>query len=88
LSDVQTEADLRKDNYLYQGRLVWKKQKYTPLLRMLADWKCKEKTKTAREKNQAMPECWNSFTGELDRLYQTRQNIIYTYKCTVKAENA
>jgi hypothetical protein len=77
LSDVQTEVDVRKDNYLYQGRFKWKNQTYTPLLRIVGtNWKCTGKNKTAREKNKAMPKCWKSFTDELDRLYQTRQNII------------
>jgi hypothetical protein len=37
---------------------------------------CKEQTKIAREQKQAMPACWNIFTDELDRLFQTGQNVI------------
>jgi hypothetical protein len=74
LSDPRTQADLLKDNYLYQGRRLGAGK--TPLLRTLTDRRCKEKTKRARKNNHTMPECWNSFTGELDRLYQTGQNVI------------
>jgi hypothetical protein len=78
LTDPQTQADLRKDNYLYQGRFgkIKSKRKDAHLLRTLTDGSCKQKTQIAREQKQAMPECWNSFTRELDRLYQTRQNVI------------
>jgi hypothetical protein len=77
LSDPRTQKDLQKDNYLYQGRFVGRvEQMDTPLLRTLTDRRCKENTKIAREQKQAMPECWNSFTGELDRLFQTGKNVI------------
>jgi hypothetical protein len=82
LTDPQTQANLRKDNYLYQGKFVGRfegidsKIRNTSLLRTLRDKSCKQKTQIAREQKQAMPECWNSFTGELDRLYQTKQNVI------------
>jgi hypothetical protein len=78
LTDPKTQADLRKDNYLYQGRFATERSenKRTLLLRELMNGKCKQKNKRAREQKQTMPECWNSFTGELDRLYQTRQNVI------------
>jgi hypothetical protein len=79
LSDPQTWVDLRKDNYIYQGRFGGKVKQMphnTPLLNVLADRNCKSMTKIAREQKQAMPGCWNSFTGELDRLYQTGQNVI------------
>lgn len=74
LGDSRTQVDLQKDNYLYQGRRLGAGQ--TPLLRTLTDRRCKQKTKRAREKKHAMPECWKSFVVELDRLYQTRQNVI------------
>jgi hypothetical protein len=48
----------------------------TLLLNVLADRNCKIMTKIAREQKQAMPGCWNGFTGDLDRLYQTGQNVI------------
>jgi hypothetical protein len=74
LSDPRIQADLRKDNYLYQGRRLGARQ--TPLLRTLTDRRCKDKTKRARKNKKAMPECWNSFTDELDRLHQNGQNVI------------
>jgi hypothetical protein len=75
LTKPLTQANLRKDNYLYQGRFQ-AKHPFSLLLRTLKDSECKTKTKIARVKHQAMSKCWNSFTGELDRLYQTRQNVI------------
>jgi hypothetical protein len=42
----------------------------------LIDADCKETTKIAREKRKKMPDFWKSFTGELDRLYQTRENTV------------
>jgi hypothetical protein len=39
-------------------------------------WSAKEQTKIAREQKQAMPACWNIVTDELDRLFQTGQNVI------------
>lgn len=40
LTNPQTQRDLRKENYLYQGRCA---RKAAPLLRNLANVKCKEK---------------------------------------------
>jgi hypothetical protein len=77
LSEPRTQADLQKDNYTYEGRRKGAGQpERTPLLRTLQDRSCKEKTEEARKNKQAMPECWNRFTNELDRLHQTGQNVI------------
>jgi hypothetical protein len=68
LSDPKTQAVLKKDNYLYHESL---------LINTLKDQDCKQATERARKKEgEAMPQCWKKFTGELDRLYQTRQNVI------------
>jgi hypothetical protein len=75
LSDPKTQAALKKDNYLYQGR--FSKGKTPRLLHTLKDKGCKQATKRAREKEgEATPRCWNKFTEKLDRLYQTGQNVI------------
>lgn len=73
LSDPQTQADLRKDNYLYLGRCAKRKSKQ--LLHTLNEEKCKGKAQIAREQKETMPECRYSFMGELDRLYHTRHNV-------------
>jgi hypothetical protein len=75
LNHPQTKVDLLKDNYIYQGRFTTWEPK-SPLLKMLGNRNCKNATKIAREQEQAMPACWNIFTDDLDRLYQTGQNVI------------
>jgi hypothetical protein len=39
------------------------------------NWSAKNRPKIAREQKQAML-CWNIVTDELDRLFQTGQNVI------------
>jgi hypothetical protein len=58
LSDPKTQAALKKDHYLYQGRF-YNKVPASKLLHTLMNRGCKQATERAREKEeQAMPRCW------------------------------